>query len=51
LLLSRKGEHVTDEWTCRTGYNFTGSHEAIYNQFVAPEQEFDVTPTAVTIVE
>ncbi|CAN9342464.1 unnamed protein product [Alternaria alternata] len=34
-----------------TGYNFTGSHEAIYNQFVAPEQEFDVTPTAVTIVE
>jgi hypothetical protein len=25
----------------------TGSHEAIYNQFVAPLQEFDVKPTAV----
>jgi hypothetical protein len=49
-LLSGKPEHVTNGWTCSTGYNFTGSHEAIYNQFVAPLQEFDVTPTAVTVV-
>jgi len=34
----------------RTAYNFTGSHEAIYNQFVAPLQEFDVTPTQVSAV-
>ncbi|KAJ4351181.1 uncharacterized protein N0V89_006520 [Didymosphaeria variabile] len=32
----------------RPAYNFTGSHETIYNQFVAPAQEFDVTPTEVT---
>nr|URG42907.1 CEP127 [Alternaria solani] len=32
------------------GYNYTGSHKAIYNQFVAPEQEFDVTPTTVTVI-
>ena len=34
----------------RTAYNFTGSHEAIYNQFVAPLQAFDVTPTEVSKV-
>jgi hypothetical protein len=31
----------------RPTYNFTGSHAMIYNAFVAPHQEFDVTPTAV----
>lgn len=34
----------------RPAYNFTGSHAAIYNQFTAPAQEFDVTPTEVTAV-
>lgn len=29
---------------------YTGSHEAIYNQFAAGNQEFDVTPTQVTMV-
>ncbi|KAK7186064.1 hypothetical protein DPSP01_000672 [Paraphaeosphaeria sporulosa] len=31
----------------RPAYNFTGSHKTIYNQFAAPLQEFDVTPTTV----
>ncbi|KAL5450231.1 hypothetical protein PMIN07_001233 [Paraphaeosphaeria minitans] len=34
----------------RPAYNFTGSHKTIYNQFVAPEQEFDVKPTSVFAV-
>ena len=31
----------------RPAYNFSGSHEAKYNQFVAPLMEFDITPTQV----
>ncbi|KAF1965926.1 hypothetical protein BU23DRAFT_560626 [Bimuria novae-zelandiae CBS 107.79] len=38
------------EPTGRPAYNFTGSHKAIYNQFIAPEQEFDVTPTEVSTI-
>jgi hypothetical protein len=34
----------------RPAYNFTGSHATIYNAFVQPTQEFDVTPTAVFAV-
>lgn len=33
-----------------TAYNFTGSHETIYNQFVAPLQNFTITPTKVAAV-
>lgn len=35
---------------CRPAYNFTGSHATIYNAAVAPNQEFDVTPSAVSAV-
>ena len=36
--------------TGRPPYNFTGSHEAVYNAFVAPLLDFDVTPTSVVAV-
>ncbi|KAF2109988.1 hypothetical protein BDV96DRAFT_584928 [Lophiotrema nucula] len=32
----------------RPSYNFTGSNDTIYNAFVAPLQEFDITPTEVS---
>ncbi|CAI9637823.1 unnamed protein product [Alternaria burnsii] len=31
----------------RPAYNFSGSHEARYNQFVAPQLNFTITPTKV----
>lgn len=31
----------------RPTYNFTAKHETIYNAAVAPQQEFEVTPTEV----
>ncbi|KAH6839904.1 hypothetical protein B0T12DRAFT_364043 [Alternaria alternata] len=31
----------------RPAYNFSGSHEARYNQFVAPQLNFTITPTEV----
>ncbi|KAF2713211.1 hypothetical protein K504DRAFT_347249, partial [Pleomassaria siparia CBS 279.74] len=31
-------------------FNFTGSHEAVYNAFVAPLLDFDVKPTSVVVV-
>ena len=34
----------------RPAYNFTGSNDTIYNAFVAPLAEFDITPTEVFVV-
>lgn len=44
---SRRPQMLT---TDSPAYNFTGSHKTIYNQFVAPLQEFDVKPTEVSAV-
>ncbi|EUC35651.1 hypothetical protein COCCADRAFT_34891 [Bipolaris zeicola 26-R-13] len=35
------------EPTGRPSYNFTGSNETVYNQFVSPPLEFDITPSKV----